>query len=117
MRRGARWFAVVTLGFGLLAGWAIGCGSELDGPATGGSGGGPACFQDSDCVPNDCCGKGTGSVHISEAPDCSSVSCDGSCPADKINCGCAIPVCSDSQCSIAVTTGPGCPGSGVLPSR
>ena len=93
----------------------LGCGAEalpFPPPATGG-----VCFQDSDCVPNGCCGEATSSVPASEAPDCSQVACDGSCPANQLECGCAIPVCSDSQCSIAVTSGPGCPGSSPLPLR
>ena len=107
MRR-AQLLAVGTLVLGLALGFGAGCGVDLP-TDTGTGGSGPVCFQDSDCVPNGCCGRGTGAVHVSEAPDCSGVACDGSCPANEVNCGCGIPVCSDSHCTVAVTTGPNCP--------
>ena len=107
-----RAFSFGLLLAGLLVG--AGCGAEALNfpPPTGGS-----CVQDSDCVPNGCCGEATSSIVSSEAPDCSQQTCDGGCPVDQLDCGCAIPVCSDSQCSVAVTSGPGCPGGGVLPQR
>ena len=36
------------------------------------------CTQQSDCVPNDCCGKGTGVVNVSREPSCPAPS---GCPA------------------------------------
>src|SRR5688500_11791900 len=39
---------------------------------------GPVCYSDSDCVPNDCCGRGTRAVHFSDAPSCQGISCSGS---------------------------------------
>lgn len=59
------------------------------------------CFSDSDCAPNGCCGQGTHPTHVSEAPDCSGVRCDGSCPASSIDCGRCIAVCRDSRCVAA----------------
>lgn len=107
---------VVRLGPALLVGgvlalWGAGCGADL-GPVTeggGGGGGGRICYQDSDCVPDGCCGRATDAIHVDDAPDCSQVACDGQCPVNQINCGCGIPVCSNSHCAVAVTTGPGCP--------
>ena len=91
--------AVMTL-------WVAGCGADLV-PSEPGTG--RICYQDSDCVPNGCCGRATDAIHIDDAPDCSQVACDGQCPVNEINCGCGSPVCSNSHCTVAVTTGPGCP--------
>lgn len=63
---------------------------------------GKVCYSDLDCVPNDCCGEGDAAVHIEDAPDCRGIRCDGSCPTDMVDCGCAIPVCRNSRCAIAV---------------
>jgi hypothetical protein len=70
---------------------------------------GEICYQDSDCVPNGCCGMGTAIVEKSHAPDCSAVKCDGTCPASGIKCGCALPVCRSARCASAVATTPNCP--------
>lgn len=110
--------SLTRLGPALLVGaavglWMAGCGADFSAPSS--SGGGPVCFQDSDCVPNGCCGRATDAVHVSEAPDCSQVQCDGQCPVDQVNCGCGIPVCSNSHCTVAVTTGPNCPTVRGLP--
>src|SRR4051812_36436537 len=110
MRAPGKWLAFTLLFAGGVLGYAAGCGGE-EFPGTGGSGG-PPCVVDSDCVPDGCCGKATGVTNTSNPPDCSGVTCDGSCPVDKVNCGCGIPICSDSQCTVAVTTGNGCPGQG-----
>ena len=59
------------------------------------------CYRDSDCAPNGCCGDGTNPTHVSEAPNCANVRCDGTCPANSIDCGRCIPVCRDSRCSAA----------------
>ncbi|HVG60089.1 MAG TPA: hypothetical protein VNA24_16140 [Hyalangium sp.] len=59
------------------------------------------CFRDSDCAPNRCCGEGTNPTHASEAPNCTGVRCDGTCPANTIDCGRCIAVCRDSRCSAA----------------
>ena len=84
-----------------------GCGIIDDFPTT--DGGGPVCYSDADCVPNDCCGQGTGAVHFSLAPDCTGVVCTGTCPLEQVNCGCGLPVCRLSQCTVAVSTDPQCP--------
>src|SRR5688500_7469283 len=69
---------------------------------------GAACDVDEDCVPNACCGRGTGVVHVSQAPNCRSATCDGTCSPATVQCGCGIPVCRDRRCGVAVTIGPGC---------
>ena len=69
---------------------------------------GRACTQDSDCVPNGCCGEARAAVHRDDAPDCSTVRCSGMCPSAQTSCGCGVPICRDSRCSVAVATGPGC---------
>jgi hypothetical protein len=63
---------------------------------------GRVCYADSDCVPNACCGTGTGAVHRADGPDCAGVVCSGQCPANQIDCGCAMPYCRDGRCSAAV---------------
>ena len=98
-----RSFAVLGLvwGMGLVA-----CGPIEDfpiDPGSGGPGDGRVCYSDLDCVPNACCGEGTFAVHIADAPDCRGVTCSGSCPPDRINCGCEIPVCRNSRCQTAVS--------------
>ncbi len=62
---------------------------------------GRVCYEDSDCVPNDCCGVGTGAVHRLDGPDCRAVFCDGVCDEDLIDCGCALPICRDGRCTAA----------------
>jgi hypothetical protein len=94
--------AAAGVGMGVLAG----CGVEL--PSDDG-GAGPVCYSDEDCVPDGCCGRGTGAVHVSLAPDCQGVSCDGACRVDMIGCGCGLPACHDSQCQVAVTSNDQCP--------
>lgn len=92
-----------TLGVGAVAAIflvAAGCGAIEDFPV-GDTPSGPVCYSDSDCVPNDCCGEGTGAVHRTLAPDCTGVSCDGSCDPASIDCGCGIPYCKDSHCATA----------------
>ncbi|HVG58235.1 MAG TPA: hypothetical protein VNA24_06745 [Hyalangium sp.] len=59
------------------------------------------CFRDSDCAPNRCCGEGTNPTHVSEAPNCAGVRCDGTCPPNTIDCGRCIPTCRDSRCAAA----------------
>lgn len=114
MRR-TRLPTVAALLCGLALGLAAGCEPALD---LGGGGGLPppglsdiTCFQDSDCVPNDCCGAGTGIVHVDEAPDCRDVRCGGceaectagSCTPSTLRCGTCIPVCRNSRCAAACT--------------
>lgn len=90
----------------VVAAWGVGCGVDLPTPPVGN---GRVCYEDSDCVPNGCCGEATDAIHRQDAPDCSQVVCTGSCPADEVDCGCGIPVCSGSHCTVAVTAGEGCP--------
>ena len=59
------------------------------------------CYSDKDCAPNDCCGKGTNPTHVTEAPSCTNVRCDGTCPANTIDCGRCLAVCRDSRCAAA----------------
>lgn len=59
------------------------------------------CYQDSDCATNGCCGEGTNPTHVSEAPSCTGVRCDGTCPVNTIDCGRCIPHCRDSLCVAA----------------
>jgi len=83
---------------------AAGCGS-IDAQQPDG---GRVCYLDSDCVPDGCCGMGTGAVHVLDAPDCSSFDCAPTCPATQVRCGCGLPVCRDSRCQVAVSTEPRC---------
>jgi hypothetical protein len=69
------------------------------GPVTNG----PVCYTDADCVPSGCCGEGMGAVHYTEASSCAGVQCSGACPSHRAQCGCAIPICRNSHCDIAVT--------------
>jgi hypothetical protein len=62
---------------------------------------GKVCYADSDCAPNGCCGEGTNPTHVTEAPSCSGVRCDGTCPANTIDCGRCIAVCRDARCAAA----------------
>jgi hypothetical protein len=59
------------------------------------------CYRDSDCAPNGCCGEGTNPTHVSEAPSCAGVRCDGACSPYTIDCGRCIAVCRDSRCAAA----------------
>jgi len=107
-KRAARWILglAMTMGVGLSA-----CGYTLeDNEDTGAGGsGGELCFRDEDCAPNACCGVGTGSVAVSQAPDCSAVRCNNGCPSGQLNCGCGLPVCRNGHCAVATTVGPSCP--------
>jgi len=114
MRRTRR-STVAALLCGLALGLAAGCEPALD---LGGGGGSPppglsdiTCFQDTDCVPNDCCGNGTGVVHVSEQ-QCrgGSCACPSECTAEEcrpsdftntLRCGSCIPVCRNSRCAAA----------------
>jgi len=64
--------------WGFLAGALLGM--MACGPAEDGGGGvvGDVCTQQSDCVPNACCGNGTGVVNVSHEPSCPAPS---GCPA------------------------------------
>lgn len=93
--------ALVLLGAALVM---AGCGEVVDLPLPMGR----ACTTNSDCVPNACCGRGTGAVHVLDGPDCSAVDCSDECPLVEVDCGCGLPVCRDSRCTVAVSTGPGC---------
>ena len=113
MRR-TRLPTVAALLCGLALGLAAGCEPALD---LGGGGGSPppglsdiTCFDNSDCVPNDCCGGGTGVVHVDEAPECRGVVCGpcaaectprDSCTESTLRCGTCIPVCRNSRCAAA----------------
>jgi hypothetical protein len=91
--------AVLLLGIGLgLVG--VGCPGDLIEEIPVGLSD-TVCYQNSDCAPNGCCGEGTHPTHVSEAPSCSNVRCDGTCPANSIDCGRCIPVCRDSRCAAA----------------
>lgn len=83
-----------------------GCGAIIDEPPPPDPG--RPCTQDTDCVPNGCCGMAGSAIHQADAPDCSTVQCSGMCPVTQTNCGCGVPICRDSRCSVAVATGPGC---------
>lgn len=100
MRNRLRVAAWISAGLALAA--LAGCGPLEDFPIDDGTNG-PVCYDDSDCVPNACCGEGTGAVHISEAPDCRGVRCSGACDPSLIDCGCAYPYCRDGQCVKAST--------------
>lgn len=85
-----------------------GCGFLLGEPG-GGSGmpSGRACASDDDCVPSDCCGEGSGVVHVMDAPRCPG-QCNTTCPRGQTDCGCGVPICRDSRCTVAVATDPMC---------
>jgi hypothetical protein len=97
---------VLAAAAGLAAGAPVGCG--LGGAPLDDGGSGPICYSDADCVPNGCCGRGTGAVHVSIGPNCSAVDCDGTCPMGMIDCGCGIPVCTDNHCQAAFTSNDHC---------
>jgi hypothetical protein len=84
--------------------FAAGCGAIDPGNPDGGR----VCYLDTDCVPDGCCGQGTGAIHVLDGPDCSMVRCDGQCPLEQVRCGCGLPVCRDSRCQVAVSTEPRC---------
>lgn len=69
---------------------------------------GRACVQDSECVPDGCCGLGSGAVHVADGPDCSRVDCSPRCPATEVSCGCGLPVCRDARCVVARSAEPAC---------
>src|SRR5688572_28390876 len=60
---------------------------------------GKTCYEDSDCVPNGCCGEATTAIHRDDAPACGGVTCSGTCPTAQVQCGCGVPVCKDQRCS------------------
>ncbi len=83
------------------------CGSLIVEPPEADAG--RACVQDSECVPNGCCGQGTAAVHVMDAPtSCAQLTCTGMCPTSQVRCGCGVPVCRDSRCTVAVATDPAC---------
>jgi len=93
---------------GVVAGVALalaGCGPIEDG---GGGVVGDPCQHTTDCVPNDCCGRGTDVVNVSRAPVC-----PASCPAgspDPSNStllnGCGTPYCDGTlHCAVAKASG------------
>lgn len=91
-------------GLALLAALA-GCGTfEPLPPADAGR----ACVQDSECVPDGCCGRGSGAVHVADGPDCSAVTCAPDCPLTQVACGCGLPVCRDARCVVAWSAEPAC---------
>jgi hypothetical protein len=69
---------------------------------------GRTCYEDTDCVPAECCGTANSAVHKLDGPNCGAVQCTGSCPAAQVECGCGYPVCKDQRCTVAFQTGPGC---------
>lgn len=69
---------------------------------------GRACVIDSECVPDNCCGRGSAAVHVDDAPDCSAVDCPDTCPLTQVACGCGLPVCRDSRCTVAWSADPAC---------
>ena len=79
------------------------------GPMDDGGGGvvGDVCTRQSDCVPNGCCGNGTGVVNVSRAPVCPA---PGACPAgspdptnETVNNTCGLPYCDTSGHCIVTT--------------
>jgi hypothetical protein len=101
----------------LLPGCDVGLPLEDSGGGGGGGEGfcppppsGAVCYEDSDCVPDACCGEAQCAVFPEQAPSCSNVSCSGDCPPDSIDCGCGVPYCRDGRCTVARTSGPGCAG-------
>jgi len=95
-------FVLAALVLGAALGFTVGCEPVEDAlldPPLGVSS--VVCYADSDCAPNRCCGEGTNPTHVSEAPDCSGVRCDGTCPPDSIDCGRCIAICRDARCAAA----------------
>ena len=101
MRRTRRGPLAVFL-LGAVLGLGAGCepidGLELENPVGLSD---TTCYRDSDCAPNRCCGEGTNPTHVSEAPNCAGVRCDGTCSPNSIDCGRCIAVCRDSRCASA----------------
>lgn len=93
--------ALVLLGVALVS---VGCGSVIDLPPDTSR----PCAVDADCVPNGCCGQGTAAIHVLDGPDCRAVDCSDACPLAQVRCGCGLPVCRESRCTVAVSTEPGC---------
>ena len=93
---------------GLMLALFLGCGSSVDPGAGGGTG--PVCYNNTDCVPNGCCGTSSSVTDKAHAPNCSTQTCANACPVEDLNCGCGTPVCKDSHCAIATTTGGTCGG-------
>ncbi len=94
-----KWLAVAAL-VGAAA-----CGELLEAPVEDA---GRPCLGDEDCVPDGCCGRGIWSIHVEDAPSCGGETCDGQCDVTQVRCGCGLPVCRDSHCSIAVAVDPMC---------
>lgn len=95
-------FVLAALVLGAALGFTVGCEPVegiLEDPPVGVSS--VVCYTDADCAPNGCCGEGTNPTHVSEAPDCSGVRCDGTCPPESINCGRCIAICRDARCAAA----------------
>lgn len=69
---------------------------------------GRACTGDDECVPDGCCGEGTGAIHVLDGPGCSGQQCNGQCPTTQVRCGCGVPICRDARCVVAVATDPQC---------
>lgn len=97
---------VAAVGVGLSI-CAVGCGPVVDGASTGVPG--RVCYVDADCVPDACCGTGSGVVHIEDAPSCRGIQCTNSCDPSSVDCGCGIPVCRDQRCTVARTVSDKCP--------
>ena len=79
--------------------FAAGCGSIIDLPSPDA---GRPCTEDTECVPNACCGDGTAAVHVLDGPDCRTVRCSGACPLAQVRCGCGLPLCRGGHCTVAV---------------
>jgi hypothetical protein len=93
--------ALAAVFLGVVLGLGVGCepidpGKEIP-PGVSDT----ICYQNSDCAPNGCCGEATHPTHVSEAPDCSSVRCTGTCEPHTIDCGRCIAACRDSRCESA----------------
>jgi len=79
------------------------------GPMDDGGGGvvGDVCTRQSDCVPNGCCGNGTGVVTISRAPMCPVPNaCAPGSPDptnQTVNNTCGLPYCDSSNHCIVTT--------------
>lgn len=105
----SRWGIV---GLGLVAALLSGGCDELpidDGGGFGPPASGKVCYDNSDCVAAECCDDTRQVVHISDAPECGGTTCDPTCPANTIACGCAIPYCNtEGRCVAAATDGAQC---------
>ncbi len=105
MRR-TRSGSLVALVLGAVLGVAAGCGPIDDDfgdpvPNTPAPLSNRVCYTDADCTGNACCGKGTNPTHVQDGPNCSGVRCDGSCPANGLDCGRCLVICRDSRCEAA----------------